>query len=151
MSFQASITHSKRITRVRISSTSEMAFIKDLAQSPYKQQLWYTTDELDEFKYNSFFSRTMVRHIVAMGELPSVSAVLGMEKFLTRELTDEYVFRRKKFLRAILNEAKSQNKASRQGDTQHVDRLASIACENSKWARDRARMAALFLDQDVEK
>lgn len=143
--------HSKKTTRVRFAATSEMAFVMDLAQSPYSQQLWFTEDELDGFKDNSILSKTIVRHIVAMGGLPSANAVVGMEKFLTRELTNEYMLRREEFIQAVLNEAKWQSKAMRQGDPQYMDRLSAIACENSKWAKERARAAALFLQQDVEK
>eukprot|EP00579_Thalassiosira_antarctica_P027762 CAMPEP_0202006186 /NCGR_PEP_ID=MMETSP0905-20130828/11019_1 /ASSEMBLY_ACC=CAM_ASM_000554 /TAXON_ID=420261 /ORGANISM="Thalassiosira antarctica, Strain CCMP982" /LENGTH=214 /DNA_ID=CAMNT_0048563903 /DNA_START=52 /DNA_END=692 /DNA_ORIENTATION=+ len=138
--------------RVRFSEMSEMVLITNLSEGPDKHKIWYTRDELDLFKANMFGYIKMVRLHISKSHAPAASKILGMEKFLTVQLTEEYKFRRGKLRKEVLNEARWQRAAARGNPPSDklVDLLAKIAAEHSKWARERARAAALFLEQDQE-
>ena len=73
------------------------------------------------------------------------AAILGLEKYLSCELTAEYKNRRLLLQRAVLEEHRWQCAVQ----IPHPARLALISAKHSRWARERARAAALFLDQDV--
>lgn len=137
--------------RVRFSETSEMVLVTKLSEGPYKHNIWFTQDELDVFKANTISCIQMVRFHISTCHAPTASNILGMEKFLTVQLTEEYKFRRGNLTKEVLNEAHWQRVAARGiPHDELVDQLARIAAENSKWSRERARMAALFLQQDQE-
>ena len=137
--------------RVRFSETSEMVLVTKLSEGPDKHKIWYTQDELDLFKANMTSYIKMVQLHISRRHAPTASNVLGMEKFLTLQLTEEYKFRREKLTKEVLNEARWQRVAARGNPRdKFVDLLAKIAAEHSKWARERARAAALFLEQDQE-
>ncbi len=109
--------------------------------------------ELDLFKANMTSYVQIVRFHIAQRSVPTASSILGMEKFLTLRLTEEYKIRRGKLTMAVLNEARRQRKLAARGGPHSVesaDRLAKVAAENSKRARERARAAALFLEQDLD-
>ena len=130
---------------------SEMVLITNLSKGPDKHKIWYTQDELDLFKANMVGYIKMVRLHISKNHAPAASKILGMEKFLTVQLTEEYKFRRGKLRKEVLNEARWQRAATRGNPSDKlVDLLAKIAAEHSKWARERARAAALFLEEDQE-
>lgn len=149
--------------RVRFSDTSEMVLVTKLSDTPSKHKIWYSQDELDDMKANMTEYIKLVRLHIARRQEPTASTILGMEKFLTRELTEEYKFRRTKLSREVAHEVlchrlarsscSSRNgcpDAKSRGEDEFVRRLARTASENSQWARERARAAALFLEQDQE-
>lgn len=76
----------------------------------------------------------------------SAGYVLGIEKFLTRRLTEEYKARRDRLVREVLGNFRRQERLGRVS----VSRLARVSAENSEWARERARVAALLLQQDLD-
>ena len=79
------------------------------------------------------------------GVIINAAAILGLEKYLSPELTEEYKDRRSALERAVLEE----HRIHRALDIPHVARLAMVSEKYSQWARERARAAALFLEQDV--
>ena len=127
--------------QVTFSETSEMILVTNLAEGPDKHKIWFTRDELNLFKSNMSNYMRIVRLHISKRQAPSASNILGLEKFLTVQLTEEYKFRRGKLAKEIISEALLTN---------DIDRLARVSAENSKWARERARAAALFLEQDQE-
>ena len=131
--------------QVTFSETSEMVLVTNLAEGHDKHKIWFTQDELDSFKSNMSNYIIMVRLHISKCHAPSASNILGLEKFLTVQLTEEYKFRRGKLAKEIIN---SQSMPSLLAND--MERLARISAENSKWARERARAAALFLEQDQE-
>lgn len=89
--------------------------------------------------------RFMIRSYPAHHKI-SASYVLGLEKLLTAELTEEYKARREALNLAIIGEYRDQERRGRVCP----DRLARVSTEHSEWARDKARAAALFLQQDQQ-
>ena len=141
----------KQGPRVRFSAMSEMVLITNLSKGPDKHKIWYTQDELDLFKANMTSYIKMVRLYISERHAPTASSILGMEKFLTVQLTEEYKSRRGKLTKEVLNEARWQRVADRGNPSDKlVNLLAKIAVKHSKWARERARAAALFLEQDQQ-
>ena len=82
---------SKRL-RVRFSETSEMVLVTKLSEGPYKHKIWFTQDELDVFKANRTSYIQMVRFYISARHTLTASNILGMEKFLTVQLSEEYLF-----------------------------------------------------------
>ena len=143
---------SVRRPRVRFSETSEMMLVTNLSNGPNKRNIWFTQDELDVFKANRTTYIAMVRFHISKQHTLTASSILGLEKFLTAQLTGEYEFQRRTLAKAVLNETQRQRiLAARDVPRDELaDQLALVAAENSRWTRERARLAALFLEQDQE-
>jgi len=151
---------------VTFSETSQMILIPDLSNlsSDCRDKLWCSPDELYASKANLLFCKRAVQRSISKRETPSAHQILGIEKFLTVQLTIEYVNRRDKLRKSVLDEAQWQEKRRRMYrrsssshaaanliDDDDVDTLAQISSDHSRWARERARAAALFLQQDQEQ
>ena len=130
-----------------------MYHVDNLSLSVDASKLWYSHEETDLFKAWLSHQVEKVRSQIEEHselldeELVTVdaAAILGLEKYLSSELTAEYKIRRRALKRAVLEEYRWQSAVK----IPHTSRLAKISAENSRWARERARAAALFLDQDV--
>lgn len=130
-----------------------MSVVKNLSVGPEASKLWYSQAETDIFKAWHFHRVREVRsqlrdHSALLDEecvTINAAAILGLEKYLSPELTDEYENRRDALQRAVLSEH-HWHRALR---IPHSARLAMISAQHSQWARERARAAALFLEQDV--
>jgi hypothetical protein len=134
-------------------SLTALVVVDNLSLGPEASKLWYSQEEQDLFK--AWFShqahkvRSQIEEHSALldEELVTIdaAAILGLEKCLSSELTAEYKNRRSALQRAVLEEHRWQ----RAVQIPHSARLAMISAQNSLWARERARAAALFLEQDV--
>ena len=134
--------------KVRFSETSQLVFVSNISEGLDKHNIWFTQDELDDFKANFTSDILLVRHYISRRHRPSVDVLLGLEKFLTIHLTEEYMKRRCRRTKEVLNEDRLQRNSRL--PLIDVDRLARISAESSKWSRERARASALFLEQDQE-
>lgn len=141
-------TKQQRRSSVTFSETSQLILVRNLSSdAPDKYDLWCTPDELEAYK------RDVVRLSISKRFTPSASDILGLEKFLTPQLTQEYANRRYIQTKRVLEEARMQD-AQGKGlprSNQDIKRLARISAVHSKWARERARAAGLFLAQDQEE
>ena len=139
--------------KVRISNRSIIYLIENLSLRDDASDLWYTEEETDLFKawlspqVHNVRSYLVENSALLDEELTTVdaAAILGLEKYLSTELTVEYKNRRLLLKRAVLEEDRWQ----RSVQIPHPERLAFISAKNSRWARERARAAALFLEHDV--
>ena len=121
--------------------------------------LWYSEEEIDLMKARHSYQVQDVRsqleaHRALLNEggvTLSAAAILGLEKYLTPELTEEYKVRREALQRAVLEEHRRQCCVMMRSSSvpQSTVRLAMISAKHSEWARERARAAALFLEQEV--
>ena len=64
---------------------------------------------------------------------------------MSPELTDEFMNRRNALKQSVLEEHRWQ----RAINISHITRLANLSARMSRWAREKARAAALFLEEDV--
>ena len=118
-------------------------------------KLWYSEDEIDLFKAWFHHRVREVRSqlkdhsafINQEGISINAAAILGLEKHLNPELTAEYRDRRLALQRAVLAEQQRYHASQ----IPHSARLAKSSAEHSQWARERARAAALILEQDVKQ
>lgn len=147
-------TKQQRRSSVTFSETSQLILVRNLSSdAPDKYDLWCTPDELEAYKRDVALYRRVVRLSISKRFTPSASDILGLEKFLTPQLTQEYANRRYIQTKRVLEEARMQD-AQGKGlprSNQDIKRLARISAVHSKWARERARAAGLFLAQDQEE
>ena len=117
-------------------------------------KLWHSREEVDLFKawlplrVRDVRSQLKVDHSALLDkELVTIdaAAILGLEKYLGPEITNEYKIRQLALRRAVLEEHRCHPAL----DIAHTARLAKISAVHSQWARERARAAALFLEYDV--
>ena len=147
-------TPSKR--RVRFSDRSLICVVNNLSLSREQaSKLWYSQEETDLFKAQLARRvreiRSQLQDNSALldegGITINAAAILGLKKHLSPEITAEYNGRRVALQRAVLAE-------HRQHRAMHIlphstARLAMVSAQHSLWARERARLAAVFLEQDV--
>ncbi len=157
-------TKSMNKKQVRFSDRSLLSLVDNLnLNKEQASKLWYTQDETDLFKaWLSVRVRQIHSELRSHGELLdddlvdiNAAAILGLEKYLTPELIVEYKERRVALKRAVLTEHRCQRMNRRisldsDADTDSV-RLALVSARHSQWARERARAAALFLENDVKE
>ena len=162
----------RRRRSVTFSETSQQIIVRDLSNTSEKDTLWYSAEDLIASKANLLFCKEKVRESISKRETPSASSILGIEKYLTEQLTIEYMNRRHMLRKRVLDEARWQEMIIRQQQRQHqhidndsnmtierfayednqqVDTLARVSFEHSRWAYERARAAALFLQQDQQQ
>ena len=141
--------------QVRFSNRSHEAVVDRLSLCQEQaSNLWYSREETDLFKASlprrvrDVRSQLKVDHGALLDEelvTIDAAAILGLEKYLSREITNEYKIRRLALRRAVLEEHRRNHAL----DIAHTARLAKISAVHSQWARERARAAALFLEYDV--
>ena len=135
-----------------------MCLVKNLSLSEEASNLWYSQEEIDHFEGR--FSRR-VREVRSQlqqysdlidegegGVTINATAILGFEKHLSSELTAEYKKRRDALHKAVLAEHR-QHRAMLIPLPHATARLATVSAQHSRWARERARAAAVLLEQDV--
>ena len=137
--------------QVAFSKTSQMVVVTNLSEGPYKHNLWYTKEEKEVFILDAAVLTNKVQLCISKNHFPSSSIIVGIEKYLNSELTEEYIARWGKLKKEILNEAQWQQNMGCTNYAESTDRLRRISAENSEWARERADEAATFLDKDQEK
>ena len=135
-----------------------MIIVDDLSLSnEQKTKRWYSERENDLFKaclhqhirevHSKLTNHRAFIFIDEQGNTINAAAILGLERYLSPELTAEYRERRLALERAVLEE----HRWHRASQIPHSARLALVSAQNSLWARERARAAALYLEQDVQE
>ena len=131
-----------------------MVIVDNLSNSKEQTtKLWYSEGEIDLFKaWLSNRIREVQSQLVDHGAFIdeegvtiNAAAILGLEKYLSPELTAEYRDRRLALQRDVL----AEHRWHRASQIPHPARLAMVSAHHSVWARERARATALFLEQDV--
>ena len=138
-----------KVKHVRFSETSQMVLVANQTEG-IESNLWYSRNDIGRFKFvraystvNLNLTKQISNHAISLldGEM------LGMEKYLSKELTYEYRHRRKNRMKAVLKEQRLQrlNRVSSSG------RISKIARNYSKWAGQHALAAALLLEHEQEQ
>ena len=141
----------KRSRRVAFNKSSQMIVVSNLSVGPHKNNIWFTQDEMDLFKLSMPFDINRIRSSISNNHILSADHIVGLEKFLSSDLTEEYRTRRDKLKKEILIESWWQKRLGYTNYVQNAERLKIISAENSEWARERAQVAAKFLEKDQEK
>jgi len=122
-----------------------MYIVDSLLEVADPNDIWFTRVELDSFKSIVVSNIRWVR--LQMGHLLPADKIIGLERFISREVTVEYQRRKNTLMREVLNHTAAQDPPSDKHD--HADRLARISAANSMWARARARMSAMLLEEEL--
>jgi len=80
------------------------------------------------------------------GDLITSSDILGIEKYLSDELSIEY----KQCKRVVFLTLKVEQQRQVFLGRPDPDKLAAVSCRYSQWAIEKARVAAICLQQDLE-
>jgi len=88
--------HQRRRRSVTFSETSQQILVRDLSNTSEKDTLWYSSgsEDLTASKANLLYCKDKVRESISNRLTPSASSILGVEKYLTEQLTNEYMNRR---------------------------------------------------------
>lgn len=156
------------IKQVRFSKTSSFILVRDRSIG-IEDKLWYSSEEVDYFKAEANFivrdvRRKLSRLCLHSGGTDDISSLLdSLEGYscdelfgLTNRISLECLARRQLLMTKVMEEHLWQRLRSRVGGgASYCDaemerqRLASISEEHSRWARQRARNAALLLQNEV--
>ena len=149
--------------RVRFAPTSQVVFplkrIKGI-----EDKLWYSEDDIIHFKLFSTIYGELVRERLSDRSFRGdFGDLLGLEKYIFSHI---YHDRRASLRSAVLEGQKSQRRLSQEimqkrgpltdddvdGQIANIGitRLANIAEKNSRWAKERAAVAALVLESDLK-
>ena len=113
----------------------------------------YSVDEFELLKAQHI--RSILRMRVNMstranarrsGDLITSSDILGIEKYLSDELSIEY----KQCKRVVFLTLKVEQQRQVFLGRPDPDKLAAVSCRYSQWAIEKARVAAICLQQDLE-
>jgi len=145
--------------RVRFAPACKLIVFVDKTKG-IEEKLWYSNDDVDQFKLNSTLYCDAVRESICQGSFEGeLGDILGLEKLLFREV---YYDRRAAMKVAVLEEQTwqrlSRELRRRRGLTAEVDghqadidfvSLANVAEKNSSWAKERAYIAGLTLQSNL--
>lgn len=152
----ATIDAADKIVRFSDAVDVEIFYV-DRSQAS-KKKLWYSQMDVDIFQAwaercvqklrsasQNYCSRMRGNrhheHVLLHG-----SDIIGLEKYSNMDLSTEYKLRHKAVVKAVLDEQRRQKVIRHH----NIDRLARAALDKSRWARDNARSAGLFLERDMD-
>lgn len=140
---------------VRFAPTCQVIIVVDKTKG-MEEKLWYSSGDFDQFKLYSTLHCEAIRNSVCDGSFDGELAdILGLERLLFGNI---YVAKRKALKWAVLEEQTwqklSREMRRRRGLPSKVDghdnlTLADIAAKNSSWARERAYIAGLALQNNL--
>ena len=134
---------------VHFASTVEIEFFdaNQCSSKVKKNELWYSHVELDIFR--SWAERCVQKVRTASQQsqgLLDAADIIGLERHLSFNLNTEFKLRHKAVVTSVLDEQRRQRILR----TSNHERLARKCQENSRWARENARAAGLFLERDLD-
>ena len=149
--------------RVRFAPTSQVVFPLERTKG-IEDKLWYSEDDIIHFKLFSTIYGELVRERLSDRSFRGdFGDLLGLEKYIFSHI---YHDRRASLRSAVLEGQKSQRRLSQEimqkrgpltdddvdGQIANIGitRLANIAEKNSRWAKERAAVAALVLESDLK-
>ena len=148
----------KSSNRVRFAPNCQVIVLVDRTKG-IEDTLWYSGDDVDHFKLDSTLYAEEVKNSLSDGTFcGDLEDILGLEKCLFKK---SYYDRRRLFMSAVLEEQAWQRLSTemrwRRGLLSDADghiahdniiRLATIAEKYSRWAKERASVAALVLEKE---
>lgn len=152
----------KSSNRVRFAPTCQVVVVIDRTKG-IEDQLWYSGDDVDHFKiYSTLYAEEVKKSSLRNSKFcGAIDAILGLEKLIFK---NSYYGRRRLLMSAVLEEQAWQKQCKEMWRRRHLGgdverhfantcimRLASIAETNSRWAKERASVAARVLQSDIAK
>ncbi len=144
--------------QVRFAPTCEVTVLVDRTKG-IEHKLWYSSDDVDDFKLYSTLYARLVREKIGKGSFDGkISNIIGLERLICKQ---NYSVRRAALKAAVFEEQAFQ-RLSREmrlrrglgdvdspGTNTRLASLASVAEKNSRWARECAHVAGLALQSDL--
>ena len=121
---------------VSFSPTSEMFIV--LPQESYKS-MFYSQEDIDIFKRNSYRDALQMRRHFASGEEISREVLydcMGLENLVSQEVLQRIRLKRRAHVNAVLRE-------QQRGTNSSINSIAMVSMIHSRWARQRAEKIAL--------
>lgn len=150
--------------KVSFSSSSEMYVVTNLHDhnnATSRNSMWYTMSDISQHKTANAYNIVQTRMHLAQARgsqqqhqqrscppipPPTNIEILGIEKYLSSNLTREHKRRKRQLFHAIGTEQVQQRLFLKNNDP---DRLAGVSRAHSAWAMERAQMSAWLLQQDL--
>ena len=129
---------------VSFSPTSEMYMIPQDSN----KSMFYSEEDIDIFKRNSYRDALQMRRHFASGEEISREVLqdyMGLENFASQDVLRRIVTKRRAHVNAVLQE-------QQRGTNSSINSIAMVSMIYSRWARQRAEKIALSyvrLDEEV--
>ena len=131
--------------RVHFSEMVEIEFYDaNQSNSGVVGQRWYSPMEYSIFRSWAGQCVQKVR-TVPQQQLLDAADIIGLERHLSFQLNQEYNHRHKAVIQSVLDEQRRQRILP---TSDNIESLSRISQENSRWARENARVAGLFLEHD---
>ena len=141
-----------KVKQVKFSGHSQLFLVSDLLKGMEREML-YSVDEFELLKAQHLRSILIMRvkmstraNASRSGDLITSSYILGIEKYLSDELSIEY----KQCKRVVFLTLKVEQQRQVFLGRPDPDRLAAVSCRYSQWAIEKACAAAICLQQDLE-
>ncbi len=154
------MTSNLNCSRVRFAPSCQVVVVVDKTKG-IEDKLWYSCEDVENFKLYSTFCAEEVKRSLSDGTFSGdLEDILGLDKLLFKE---SYYRQRAILKRAVLEEqawqrlSKDMRRRRGLGDVDgHIAyggimRLADIAEKHSRWAKERASVAALFLESSLRE
>eukprot|EP00984_Skeletonema_dohrnii_P009025 scaffold3383_cov129-Skeletonema_dohrnii-CCMP3373.AAC.5 len=146
---------------IRFAPTCTVVVVDDRTKGIIKDKLWYSSDDVDQFKlYSSLYAEAIKEKIYQGSFDGEIGDILGLEKLLC----GKSYFARRAILKAAVLEEQAFQRLVREmrlrrglGDVDShgenanasIATLANVAEENSRWARECASAIGLALQSDL--
>ena len=137
--------------QVRFSEHSQMFIVDVLHRGTHQCNMWYSGHELALLKaWNMRLIlgtrvQLLSRRATSRSDVQTRAEILGLEKHLSSELTQEFKRRRLEMFLAVNMEQQYQTFLR----SPNPDQLARVSRCHSRWAMKRAHLAAQLLQQDL--
>ena len=132
---------------VSFADTVHITYVEDLSYE-YRDDLYLGREEMELMRHST---AKLAKRIPLMAQhqvevLADTSTILGLEAYLTKNMSQEIRRRKKAYCNLVLDEQERQLDT----DSHDADRMASIAMKESEKSRQRALFIGL-LHEDKEK
>ena len=128
-------------SRVAFESDLEIKIVENLTVE-YKQDLWFSGREMKSFRLNATkitrAKENMTMATYAERNIDDSSLFMGLESFLSQNITIEIQLRRQSHRKGVLEEQYQQACTG----IHDPDRLMEVSQKLSAWARERSRIIA---------
>ena len=136
---------SRRKRAVSFQEEVEIIFVKNLSCSKHRDDIWFSADEMDSFRYQAArtvraITSTMTMAQYAEFHVKDTSAFMGLESYLTKDAFRGIKHRKVAVQTAVLSEQYRQYRSG----TSDPNALAQVSQEVSGLSTRRARIIGMI-------
>ena len=136
---------SRRNRAVSFQEEVEIIFVKNLSCSKHRDDIWFSSDEMHSFRYQTALTVRAITSTMTMAQyaefhVKDTSAFLGLEKYLSQDAFRGIKHRKEALQRAVLSEQRRQYRAG----INEPDALARVSQAASDLSTRRARIIGMI-------